>query len=165
MLAKSRACLLELHELIKSGKVEKKYLAGVAGSWQAGKCTISAPLKKNTMRGGERLVEVSPDGKSAITHFSLVQHYPELSLVEAVLETGRTHQIRVHAAYTGHPIAGDEKYGDAKFNKKMKQFGLKRLFLHAHFLSFIRPGSDTEIIVSSPLSPELQEVLNQLEGS
>ena len=116
------------------------------------------------LRGGERVVEVSEEGKSAISHFSLLHQYRELCLVEVRIETGRTHQIRVHAASCGHPVAGDDKYGDMDFNRHMKQHGLNRLFLHAHYLAFTLPGGK-EIIVSTALSPELQTVLGSLENN
>lgn len=162
MFAKNRDTLLTLHNLIQTDGMEKRYLAGLKGVWQGGNLTVSAPLRKNILRGGERIVEVSEAGKTAVTHFSLVHQYRDLCLMDIRIETGRTHQIRVHAAHCNHPVAGDEKYGDTAYNRKMKEFGLNRLFLHAHYLSFTMPGG-IEITVSAALSPELQSVLNKIE--
>jgi len=163
LLAKNRKTLTFLHEQFKQGKVIKKYLAGVIGSWQVGKMTITAPLRKNTLQGGERMVEVHEDGKAATSHFSLLQHYKGLSLMEVVLETGRTHQIRVHAAHQGHAIAGDKKYGDKEQNQRLKAKGLKHLFLHSHWLEFMLPGQSDALQITTPLPPELQAVLTNLE--
>jgi len=163
MLAKNRQTLVFMHEQLKQGQMTKKYLAGVDGKWPTGKKTVSAPLKKNTMQGGERLVEVHEEGKEAVSHFKLVQHYKRLSLVEVDLQTGRTHQIRVHAAHEGHPVAGDKKYGNKDSNKWFKEKGLNRLFLHAYWLEFYLPGESDRTQVNTPLPEELQAVLNELE--
>jgi len=163
ILAKNRKALIFLHEQIKAGTVVKKYLAGLAGNWQGGKKTISAPLKKNSMHGGERMVEVDEDGKTAISHFRPIQNYKNLTLVDVEIETGRTHQIRVHAAHAGHPVAGDKKYGEREYNKWVREQGLKRMFLHAYWLEFMLPGSDELVQVTTPLPGALQNVLNTLE--
>ncbi len=163
LLAKNRPALNALHEQLRTGQVEKRYLALVAGAWQGGKRTVSAPLRKNALRGGERVVAVDETGKEAVTHFSLVQNFPVAALVEASIDTGRTHQIRVHAAHIGHPLAGDDKYGDDAFNRRLRGLGLKRLFLHAHALAFERPGGQGELHVSAPLGEDLKQVLETLE--
>jgi len=163
MLAKNRKTLVFMHEQLKQKQITKKYLAGVEGHWQDGKKTVSAPLMKNSIQGGERIVEVNPDGKEAISHFKLIQHYNRLSLVEVDIQTGRTHQIRVHAAHEGHPVAGDKKYGNKTYNSWIKERGLKRLFLHAYWLEFYLPGQSERTQINSPLSDELQIVLNNLE--
>lgn len=163
MMAKNRETLLALHDMLRDSKqVEKNYLALLCGAWQGGKRTISAPLRKNAIRGGERMVEVHEEGKAAISQFRPVTRFTGHTLVEVGLETGRTHQIRVHAAYIGHPLAGDTKYGDADCNRGIRQLGLRRLFLHAHLLVFTLPGSDKEIHVSAPLPVELGTILEQL---
>jgi 23S rRNA pseudouridine955/2504/2580 synthase len=128
---------------------------------------------KNTIRGGERMVQVNDDGKSAVSHFHPLSVFSEASLVEVRLETGRTHQIRVHASHIGHPVLGDKKYGDESINRKFQKQGLKRMFLHAHSIEFTLPkkqskaGSNTkegeEVLISAPLPLELQQILNQLE--
>ncbi len=163
LLAKNRKALTCFHDQFKAGTVIKKYLAGVAGTWTGGKKTVSAPLRKNVMQGGERMVEVQADGKMAVSHFTPLQQYKQLCLMEVELETGRTHQIRVHAAYEGHPVAGDSKYGDREYNQWIKSKGLKRLFLHSHWLELVLPGQDDSIQLTTPLPSELNDVLNALE--
>ena len=112
--------------------------------------------------GGERTVKVDAHGKDALTEFKLVEQFgARASMIEAILHTGRTHQIRVHAAYCGHPVAGDEKYGDAEFNEQLAQLGLKRMFLHAHSCSFAWPGG-SEHSFSAPLPPSLSAILDAL---
>lgn len=163
MVAKKRSVLRELHELLRRGEVEKRYLALLLGRWGGGAREVSAPLLKNVLQGGERVVRVSEDGKAAVSRFKPISVFPEASLVEVDLGTGRTHQIRVHSAHVGHPIAGDEKYGDPEFNRRMRELGLKRLFLHSHFLAFRLPGTGEEISVSAPLEEDLRRVLEKLE--
>ncbi|MEJ2346928.1 MAG: 23S rRNA pseudouridine(955/2504/2580) synthase RluC [Gammaproteobacteria bacterium] len=162
LVAKRRAALLELQAQLSDG-MAKGYLALVEGQWQGGKRTVSAPLRKNALQGGERVVRVSDDGKPAVSRFAPVDGFREASLMEVYLDTGRTHQIRVHAAYCGHPLAGDDKYGSAAFNRRMRALGLKRLFLHAHRLSFRRPGRVEELDISAPLPADLQNLLDTLE--
>jgi len=109
------------------------------------------------------MVRVDPQGKEAVTGFRLLESYPGASLLEAELKTGRTHQIRVHAAHAGHPLAGDDKYGDAGFNRQMRALGLKRLFLHAHYIAFTDAERQRAIEVSAPLSADLRNVVQQLQ--
>jgi 23S rRNA pseudouridine955/2504/2580 synthase len=162
LVARKRSALRELHALLRDGGIEKKYLALVVGRWELGKKLIDAPLQTEARVGGERTVRVGAGGKSARTQFALVQQYgPRASLVEASLETGRTHQIRVHAAWCGHPVAGDPKYGDAGANEQLRAFGLNRLFLHAHHLTFAWAGGGLQSF-SAPLPPELKSVLDAL---
>ena len=163
ILAKNRITLTFLHEQFKSGTVIKKYLAGVIGHWNEGSKTVRAALRKNVIQGGERMVEVAADGKPAVSHFSLLQHYPGLSLMEVTLDTGRTHQIRVHAAHEGHPVAGDKKYGDKRANQDLKESGLGHLFLHAHWLELALPDRHEKLMVTTPLPENLQQVLTNLE--
>lgn len=153
MLAKKRSVLKELHELLREGKVEKIYLALLRGKWQGGKRRVEVPIKEG---------KVSDLGKSAVTVFNPKQKFNNATLMEAKLKTGRTHQIRIHAAYLGCPIAGDSKYGDREFNKTMKKAGLKRLFLHAHSLKFRLPSTDEVISVTAELDDELLKVQQQL---
>ncbi|TCK18360.1 23S rRNA pseudouridine955/2504/2580 synthase [Thiogranum longum] len=163
LIAKRRSELRTLHELLRTGDVEKRYLLLARGDWSQGPWKINAPLRKNQMQGGERIVRVDPDGKVALTHFRFLEGYGNASLMEAVLKTGRTHQIRVHAAHAGHPLAGDTKYGDAEFNRELRKLGLKRLFLHAHFVAFRDKERQREIEVSAPLAPDLRKLIQQLE--
>jgi len=163
VIAKKRSVLRAFHELLREGGSDKRYLALLKGRWRGGEIKVDAPLRKNVTQSGERMVRVSEDGKPALTIFRPVTIYKDATLVEAELITGRTHQVRVHAAHTGHPIAGDEKYGDEAFNKRMGEVGLKRLFLHASALSFTLPESGQVVSVSAPLGDELRAVLDRLE--
>ncbi len=159
-LAKTPAVLRRIQDAFRAGQVEKRYLALVRGYWNHGPREVNQPLRRNVLRGGERMVEVLDDGKPARTQFRPVSPHKPASLLEARIATGRTHQIRVHAAHVGHPLAGDEKYGDPDFNRLMaKQYGLRRLFLHAHSLSLPLGGRD--IAVSAPLDAELKAALDR----
>lgn len=163
LLAKRRSALRRLHELIRENAVDKRYLALVKGRWNAGEAVVDAPLRKNQLQGGERMVHVDAAGKPSQTRFKVVEYYAEATLVEATLLTGRTHQIRVHAAHVGHPLAGDDKYGDSEWNRSLSQRGLKRMFLHAHSLAFTYPEPEEPIHVSAPLDEELAQLLDRLE--
>lgn len=165
VLAKRRSFLRAFHEQLRHGRVEKHYLALVAGAWKGGKQTVDVPLRKNQLRGGERMVTVDADGKQAVSVISPVSCYKNATLVEVVLKTGRTHQIRVHGTHIGHPLAGDKKYGDPVFNRQMRALGLRRMLLHAHLLEFTDPSNDEVITVSSPLGDDVKAVLAQLESS
>jgi len=165
VLAKKRRVLRELHALMREGKVHKAYLALTKGRWRREDCRVEVALVKNQLASGERIVKVHPEGKASLTVFNPVETFKKATLVEAILHTGRTHQIRVHARYRGHPIAGDEKYGDKEFNKTMRQLGLKRLFLHAHVIEFTLPESEKPIRVVAPLEEELAEFLTTQDKS
>ena len=163
LLAKRSSALRELHALLRDGAVQKSYLVLVAGRWQLGHKKIDAPLRTDLRVSGERTVKVDATGKQSLTEFRLIEHYgARASLLEAILHTGRTHQIRVHAAYCGHPVAGDEKYGDEIFNERVKAAGLRRMFLHAHSCAFSWPNGGSEHSFSAPLPPELKAVLDAL---
>lgn len=160
VLAKSRPALTQLNQLMTSEQgINKYYLALTKGNWPAGENRIDAPLSKNEIKGGERMVTINPDGKPAISLFTPTEQFQDCSLTEIKLITGRTHQIRVHACSQDHAVAGDNKYGDKAFNKKMKQLGLKRMFLHARKLEFDLNGP---IKVTAPLDNNLQLVLENL---
>ncbi len=168
LVARKPAVLRSLHALLRgddeSDGFEKRYLALVRGSWQLGIKRIDAPLRTDLRVSGERTVKVMPGGKSALSEFRPVQFFGKrATLMEVRIETGRTHQIRVHAAYAGHPVAGDDKYGDREFNAAMKLLGLRRMFLHASSLSFVWPDRGTQYAVSAPLPGELSAVISQLE--
>jgi 23S rRNA pseudouridine955/2504/2580 synthase len=161
LLAKRRAALRELHALLRERAVEKTYATLVCGHWALGNQTIDLPLKTNLKQGGERVVRVHSEGLPAQSSFVVKQHFAKLaSLLEVRIGTGRTHQIRVHAAYAGHPIAGDEKYGDRDRDAKLRAFGLQRMFLHAQRLQFQRNG--VGVSIAAPLPAELQQVLERL---
>ena len=166
LIARKPAVLRMLHAGLREGEgFEKRYLALVKGSWQLGKKRIDAPLRTDLRVGGERTVKVQASGKSATSDFRPVQGFGRIaSLLEVSILTGRTHQIRVHAAYAGHPVAGDPKYGDVEFNKEMREYGLERMFLHASSLSFVWPDRGTEFSVNAPLPPELARVIDALSS-
>lgn len=160
IVAKKRSVLNALHDLFrKEGGVSKTYQALLHGRWERKKQIVSAPLKKNTGKGGERFVKVSRLGKEAETHFRRSQQYQQTTLVEASPITGRTHQIRVHAAWLGHPIIADNRYGEQDINLKYKKKGHTRLFLHASQLKFMHPVSQKEMTVFAPLPEDLQQLL------
>jgi 23S rRNA pseudouridine955/2504/2580 synthase len=157
LIAKRRSMLRSLHELLRQGRVEKRYLALVMGSWQQGTLRLEDRLLKS-LRGGERMVTVDESGKAAASVFRPVEIAPEASLLEVRIMTGRTHQIRVQAAAAGHPLAGDERYGDRDFNRQMRAWGLNRLFLHAASLGWEEPGGEWRSY-SAPLPEELHDAL------
>ncbi len=175
LIAKRRSILREMHRLFRvEGReqlseisMDKRYLALLMGHWEGGERRVNMPLLKNTQRSGERMVTVNPEGKAALSLFRPVTRYADATLVEIRLLTGRTHQIRVHAAAIGHPIAGDQKYGDEEFNRFMKAQGLRRLFLHARSLTFALDleGHDQPYQFSAPLEKELEAVLTALKPS
>ena len=135
MLAKKRSMLRHLHEALRNDAMDKRYLALVQGDWDAELKQVNAPLQKNILRSGERLVVVNSEGKAAITQFRVLRRFAQqATLLEVKPVTGRTHQIRVHTRHAGHAIAGDSKYGDEVFSQQMRELGGKRLFLHAYSL-------------------------------
>ncbi len=162
MLAKKRSVLLALQQDLQNNHIEKRYTALSKGRWPKGKNTINAPLRKNTLLSGERMVRVDATGKASVTHFKIFKQYASATLLDIKLETGRTHQIRVHCEFAGQPIAGDPKYGDEEFNESLKSLGLKRLFLHARYLRFKHPLSDDWVEVEAPLPADLDKLLAKL---
>jgi len=163
LLAKNRAILLQLHELLRDGFVNKHYDALLAGQWRGGVRRVEKALQKNRQLSGERMVQVDDEGQAASSLFSPQRVYHNCTLVDVRIDTGRMHQIRVHAAHLGHPVAGDDKYGDDAFNRMMRSFGLKRMFLHARIVEFTLPDSGRHIRIEAPLDASLQSVLNRLE--
>lgn len=161
MVAKKRSALRILQDLQREGKVKKRYLALLKGHWRRGKEDVRVPLKKNILQSGERRVKVDPEGKDSRTIFRVKRAYAQATLVEAELKTGRTHQIRVHAAWLQSPILGDTKYGDDTANKWARSVGLKRLFLHAAYLQFSWPGR-TDYKIEATLPADLAAVLESL---
>jgi 23S rRNA pseudouridine955/2504/2580 synthase len=162
VLAKSRSGLTGLQALIRTNEVTKQYLCLMTGTPRKAKFDVNAPLLKSVMHGGERLVRVDDAGKPSLTYFKELEQYPNARLMQATLGTGRTHQIRVHAQYAGHPLAGDPKYGDEAANKRFRAMGLKRMFLHAARMSFDLDGKNYDF--SSPLPDELKAFLDKLAG-
>ncbi|MHB0889034.1 23S rRNA pseudouridine(955/2504/2580) synthase RluC [Acidithiobacillus sp.] len=162
IFSKRRSALRALHEAFREGGVEKHYLALVAGRWGWDAREVTLALRKNTLQSGERVVRVDAEGKAARTTFVPVERFAAATLLRAELDTGRTHQIRVHLQAIGHPVAGDDKYGDAAFNRDLQGLGLKRLFLHAAHVTFRHPGSDESLRVEAPLPKDLATVLARL---
>jgi 23S rRNA pseudouridine955/2504/2580 synthase len=162
IVAKRHASLRHLHQQFREGDVRKAYLALLLGSWSGGKRTVDAPLATGSRRGGERHVQVTAEGKSARTRFTPEKQFAGSVLARADLETGRTHQIRVHAAHIDHPIAGDDRYG-ASPDPVVDGFGLRRLFLHAFTVSFKSPTEGRTIRVECPLDEELEKVLARIK--
>ena len=160
LIAKTRSSLLSLHGLLREEKIEKSYLVLVQGKWTGNIRHVSLPLQKNRLRSGERLVMAQPSGKSALTHFKLIARSGTASLLEAKIDTGRTHQIRVHAQFMNFPVAGDLKYGDKLFNRLCRQHGLKRMFLHSHNVRYTLGGITSNF--SAPLEKRLVDVLDAL---
>ena len=168
MLAKKRSALTNLHEQIREGSMDKRYLVLVKGEWKNARQHVKLKLHKYNTSDGERRVRVQQDGMESHTVFNLVKKFGEFSLLEAELKTGRTHQIRVHLASTGFALAGDDKYGDFALNKQLQRADgerppLKRMFLHAYRLTLRHPESGEPITLNAPLPPECQGFLEGLE--
>jgi 23S rRNA pseudouridine955/2504/2580 synthase len=163
LIARDRPTLTALHALIRNGGMHKTYMALVAGSWQLGTKRIDAPLATDNRQHGERHVRVASAGKDSVSVFKPVQFLGSLAtLMEVDIPTGRTHQIRVHASFAGHPLLGDDKYGDRERNAELRRQGLKRTFLHAQSVAFDWPGSGVPFHVSAPLPAELSAVLDAI---
>jgi len=163
VLAKRRSALRELHANFRDGDVEKNYLALVVGDWQLGEQCVDAPLLVEHRKKGERHVVVSGAGKPARTWMRLSRTFGSYSLMQCQPDTGRTHQIRVHAAHVGFPIVGDDRYGDPEANLAASQLGLKRLFLHAQSIAFI-DDSGNDLHFTAPLADDLQAFLDRIGG-
>ncbi|MEM7282568.1 MAG: RluA family pseudouridine synthase [Pseudomonadota bacterium] len=162
LIAKRRSALRRAHEALREHEAEKEYFVFTRPGWREDKQIINEPLLLSNRRNGERHVEVHPDGKPAVSEFRLVQRYKSGDLLRVKILTGRTHQIRVHAASVGCPVAGDDRYGDDSYNQKLKQRGLTRLFLHASSLRLVLED-DEEIHIHAPLPDMLNDFLRGLE--
>ena len=167
IVAKKRSALTRLHDMFRDGKIAKRYLALVKGRWMNPQQHVKLPLVKYLTAEGERRVSVSltREGKEAHSIVRLVARWRNFSLVEVELKTGRTHQIRVHLAHLGFPLAGDDKYGDFSLNKDLQKAGLKRMFLHAAQLKLPHPLTDAPVELVAPLPPELREFLKRLDAN
>jgi 23S rRNA pseudouridine955/2504/2580 synthase len=163
LIAKRRSTLRMLHAVLREGGMEKRYLALLRGGMREARFELDAPLTVRRSPEGEARVRVDAAGKSSLTRFRLIERYGRFaSLVDVSIATGRTHQIRVHAAHAGHPVAGDERYGDADFNAALVRSGLHRIFLHAHALAFTWPDTDEPFSVTAALPQELKAVLDAI---
>ncbi|GHE22567.1 RluA family pseudouridine synthase [Halomonas urumqiensis] len=161
LLAKSRPALLALNESLKQHQMDKQYLALVAGRWPARRDFVSARLERFELGNGERRVRVDPAGKMARTRFAVRETFARTTLLECEPVTGRTHQIRVHAAHAGHPLLGDDKYGSRDSQKLAAGLGLPRLFLHAAALTFPEPTSGRPVQIKAPLPEDLESALTR----
>lgn len=162
LIAKKRSALTDLHAQLREGRAHKHYLALVKGHWRNAKQNVTLPLHKYVLQSGERRVRVETEGQAAHTIFRLERSLGEYSLLTAELKTGRTHQIRVHLAHLGFPIAGDDKYGDYALNKDLARIGLKRMFLHACRMSVVHPARGHTINFEAPLPADLAAFLDTL---
>ena len=171
LVAKKRSALKHLQDQFRERETGKTYLALVKGEWPAKLKVIDQPLHKFLLQGkdgedGERRVKVTtaddPDGMRSITLVKVAERLPQATLLEVTIKTGRTHQIRVHLASQGHPIAGDDKYGDFEWNKLLQKQGFKRMFLHAWRLQFNHPVSAERVALQAELPPELQQHIEQI---
>ena len=162
LLAKKRSALTTLHAALRTGRVKKFYLVLVRGKWHGRQQSVRLSLHKYVLASGERRVAVNEAGQEAHTVFRLERAWREFSLLRAELKTGRTHQIRVHLAHLGFPVAGDDKYGDFDLNRQLARAGLTRMFLHASSVGFEHPASGSALTLEAPLPAELQAFLNTL---
>ena len=162
LIAKKRSALREMHQALRERRMGKRYMALVGGRWRGGGMTVEQPLLKNTLRSGERVVRVDPEGKLSVTRYQPLRRFADSALMSVDILTGRTHQIRVHSAHIGHPVAGDDKYGDEALNRRLKSLGLRRLFLHAARLELPRTDGGP-LVVEAPLGAELEQVLERLD--
>ena len=175
MIAKKRSALVKLHEAIRNDHPKKIYLALGVGKLPNDSFHVKLPLFKYTGAQGEKMVRVSEDGQSAHTIFRVLNRFSDdllhqvglshLTLVQATLKTGRTHQIRVHLQSQHCPIAGDERYGDYQANKRLQKLGLKRMFLHAAELHFDHPLTGEKLILEAPLPQDLAQFVLMLENA
>jgi 23S rRNA pseudouridine955/2504/2580 synthase len=161
ILAKKRSVLKSLHSQLVNHQLEKRYTALVKDTWSKKRHTIDAPIYQNS-----RYSVIDSKGKDSLSHFHPIKNFElgefNASLVEVLIETGRTHQIRVHAKFAGHPVAQDNKYGDGAFDQFMKKKGLNRLFLHAKTLTFTNPLTNEIQKVTAPLPTDLETFLKKL---
>ncbi len=162
LVAKKRSALRSLHEQLREKGMQKDYLALVRGSWPSHLKSVQAPLLKNILQSGERVVRVSSEGTPSETRFKVEERFAFATLVKASPVTGRTHQIRVHTLHAGHPIAFDDRYGEREFDSQLAPSGLRRLFLHAAALTFTHPGSGETLRLEAPLDNELKRCLQAL---
>ena len=163
MVARRPALLREIHRQLREDKVDKRYLALVPGKWPRALKRVDAPLQKNVLQSGERMVRVAKEGKRSITEFSVVERFERATLVEAKPVTGRTHQIRVHAQHVGFPLLGDSKYSNERGEQLCAELGLKRLFLHAWELRLRLPDVG-RLELQAGLDEELESILKKLRN-
>lgn len=156
LVAKKRSALRHLQAQFREKTVQKYYYALVMGEWKSACRKVIAPLLKNEVNS---IVRVNPNGKASETRFKVIEKLNHSTLIQASPITGRTHQIRVHAQYTGHPIAWDDRYGDRRFDAFTAKVGLDRLFLHAANIKFIHPGTEEPMDISAPMEDKLEKAI------
>ncbi|CRL59207.1 MULTISPECIES: 23S rRNA pseudouridine(955/2504/2580) synthase RluC [Proteus] len=164
LIAKKRSALRALHEQLRLKQMQKDYLALVRGQWQSHTKVVQAPLLKNILQSGERVVKVSNEGKPSETRFKVEERFEFATLVKASPVTGRTHQIRVHTLHAGHPIAFDDRYGDRDFDSQLVGTKLNRLFLHASSLTFTHPSTGDQMRIEAPMDNQLRYCLQVLRS-
>jgi 23S rRNA pseudouridine955/2504/2580 synthase len=168
LVAKKRAALTGLHAQLRDGAIDKRYAVLVRGKWRDAVRTVELPLSTFLAADGERRVRVDTQGRPARTIFRRFDEWreadPPMALLEAKLETGRTHQIRVHLTHLGYPLAGDDKYGDYAWNKLLARQGLKRMFLHASRIAFVHPVTSEPVVIEAPLAAELAAFVARLDA-
>lgn len=162
LVAKKRSALRHLQAQFREKTIQKYYFALVMGQWKSSCKVVNAPLLKNEVNS---IVRVNPNGKASETRFKILEQFAQATLVQASPITGRTHQIRVHAQYTGHPISWDDRYGDRRFDAYTAQFGIDRLFLHAANIRFIHPSTEALMDINAPLDTQLEQALVKLRNA
>ncbi|MEX2352581.1 MAG: RluA family pseudouridine synthase [Gammaproteobacteria bacterium] len=165
LVTRSLPYLTSLQECFREGKISKHYQALLKGRLEQNPLVVTRPLERNIVRSGERLSSISEAGKSAHTEFRMSRVIKGACLVDIGIKTGRTHQIRVHAASIDHPVAGDDKYGDRTFNRKLKREGLKHLFLHAASVHIPAINGKKALRIKAPLPDDLVGFINKYQGS
>lgn len=164
LVAKNPSALRMLHDLLRTGRMMKQYLVLLQGHLQSRETLVDAPLDRNVRRSGQRHVSVAGHGKPAQTRFKTLRRLRGATLAMASIRSGRTHQIRVHAAYLGHPVAGDQRYGNKQFNRELRQLGLRRLFLHASSVRIPRRNG-AELGMEAPMPQDLRQFLRVYENT
>lgn len=169
LIAKKRLALVGLHAQLRDGAIDKRYSVLVRGKWRDALRAVELPLTTYVTGDGERRVRVDKEGRLARTIFRRVDAWPDadppVTLLDAELDTGRTHQIRVHLTHLGFPLAGDDKYGDFTWNKALARQGLKRMFLHAHRIAFLHPLNASKVVIEAPLAPDLAAFVARLTAA
>lgn len=164
VVARNHLRLRELHDQFRDGTLRKRYTALLQGNLRHAEIRVDVPLDREARVRGERTVRTDPEGQASQSRFRVVRKLPGATLVQVAITTGRTHQIRVHAQHLGHPVAGDDRYGNREFNRRLRRQGLKRVFLHAAAI-VIPVAGGREVRVEAPLPVELERVLARMGGT
>ncbi|MBE9526696.1 MAG: 23S rRNA pseudouridine(955/2504/2580) synthase RluC [Proteobacteria bacterium] len=162
LIAKKRSSLIAIQDLFRQRQTDKRYLALLCGQLKLSNKKVTAPLLREALKSGERFVRVDKQGKESCSYFSTLESFEQATLMQVKIVTGRTHQIRVHSQYLGHCVAGDSKYGNYACNQRLKEQGLKRLFLHSAQISFQHPETQEKVTIKAPMTEELENCLSKL---